>query len=402
MGITQPSHGGSAAESGTDSPLAQVTRPRLESSRGPSPSPPQSPLPSPSMQSARSPLSLSALFLLAGAAGAQVSQSAEFELRFDATWSSATHPGAFPGGAHFSPLIGGTHDGTLHFWQAGALATNGIEVMAETGGTGALSNEVNAAILQGTAGELVLGSGIGSPASTSTGFTATQAHSRLSLVTMVAPSPDWFLGVDGVELFENGRWIDTKVIELHAWDSGTDSGTGFNSSNQDTNPAEPIHLITGGPFFGVTPLGTFTIKRTSGASYCSAKQNSAGCLPTISSVGSASATSPAPFTIHAANVINQKSGLLFYGFGDSAAPFQGGTLCVQGPFQRTTVQNSGGSAAGNDCTGNYAFDMNAWIQSGLDPSLAVGARVYAQYWYRDPLSPSQTGLSNGLDFVICP
>ena len=54
--------------------------------------------------------------------------SAEAEIRyrvvFDATWSAETHPGAYPGGAHFSPLIGVVHDEDAVFWEVGGLATS--------------------------------------------------------------------------------------------------------------------------------------------------------------------------------------------------------------------------------------------------------------------------------------
>ena len=41
---------------------------------------------------------------------------------------------------------------------------------------------------------------------------------------MLAPRPDWFVGVDGVSLRENGSWLDSKVVELVVFDAGTDSG----------------------------------------------------------------------------------------------------------------------------------------------------------------------------------
>ncbi|MFT7671507.1 MAG: hypothetical protein ACI8X5_004227 [Planctomycetota bacterium] len=341
--------------------------------------------------------------LIATSATAQVSGSVQYEIRFDATWTSATHPGAFPGGAHFSPLIGATHDGSTHLWELGGIATQGIEVMAETGGTGSLTNEINTAIGLGTADQVVSGGGIGFlPGQISETITVNSSHPYLSLVTMIAPSPDWFLGVDAVPLLENGIWADTLVFDLYALDAGTDTGGGFNSSNQNTNPQTPIEILTGGPFFGTTALGTITVTLTSGATYCDAKMNSQGCLPSISSTGSASATSSSPFMVSATNVLNNKSGLLFYGLADNAAVFQGGTLCVGSPFVRTTIQNSGGSASGSDCTGSYAIDMNAWIQAGSDANLIVGQTVYTQYWSRDPQSPSGTGLTNGLEFVIQP
>ncbi|MBI5433944.1 MAG: choice-of-anchor B family protein [Planctomycetes bacterium] len=138
--------------------------------------------------------------------------------------------------------------------------------------------------------------------------------------------------------------------------------------------------------------------------YCTAKVNSQGCSPTISGIGFASASSPQPFLVGASNVLNKKNGLLFYGSSTLGAAFQGGTLCVALPITRTSLQASGGSASGTDCTGAYSYDLNAWIQGGLDPSLVAGAQVCCQYWARDPQDPSgfATSLSNALKVTIEP
>ncbi|MCC6408392.1 MAG: hypothetical protein IT453_14600 [Planctomycetes bacterium] len=134
--------------------------------------------------------------------------------------------------------------------------------------------------------------------------------------------------------------------------------------------------------------------------YCVAKTNSQGCTPAITWSGTASATSASAFPIGANQVLAAKPGLLFYGYGPSAAPFQGGTLCVQGPIKRTNVQVSTGS--GSNCLGTYSFDFNAWIQSGSDPALVAGVDAYCQYWTRDQASPSTTGLTNALRARIQP
>jgi hypothetical protein len=135
--------------------------------------------------------------------------------------------------------------------------------------------------------------------------------------------------------------------------------------------------------------------------YCTAKTNSLGCAPQIGWSGCPSANSSAPFEITCSQTITNKAGLLFYGYAQAASPFQGGTLCVQPPTLRTPVQNSGGTAP-DTCAGQYSFDMNAWIQSGADSNLVAGATAYAQYWMRDPGSPSTTGLSNALAFTVNP
>lgn len=137
-------------------------------------------------------------------------------------------------------------------------------------------------------------------------------------------------------------------------------------------------------------------------SYCVAKVNSVGCTPAMTSSGIASASSVLPFDVGATNVINNKSGLMYYAYVASNLPFQGGTKCVGSPSQRTLVQNSMGNAGPDDCSGVYSIDVNPLIQGGGDPGLVVGATVYSQYWSRDPNSPSTTGLTNGLSFTIFP
>jgi hypothetical protein len=141
---------------------------------------------------------------------------------------------------------------------------------------------------------------------------------------------------------------------------------------------------------------------TAAATYCTGKINSQGCVPGIGSSGLPSATSATPFLITCANVLNQVSGLLIYSRQPIAAPFQGGTLCVNTPIKRTSTQTSGGSTSGTDCSGNFGFDFNARIQSGIDTTLVTGSEVFTQYWSRDPASASTTSLSNALRFLVNP
>ena len=135
--------------------------------------------------------------------------------------------------------------------------------------------------------------------------------------------------------------------------------------------------------------------------YCTAKVNSQGCTPVVGFSGFPSVSDPNPFDITASMVINDKSGLFFYGLsGRDKLPFQGGILCAAPPLGRTPVQNSGGNPPPADCSGTFSLDFNAWMQGGGDPSLAPGVQVDGQYWYRDPQSPSTTGLTDAIELVI--
>jgi hypothetical protein len=144
--------------------------------------------------------------------------------------------------------------------------------------------------------------------------------------------------------------------------------------------------------------------------YCTAKTNSLGCLPTIESSGIPSASAGSGFVVVGANVRNNKSGLLFYGVnGRASTPFQNGFLCVLSPIKRTPAVSAGGTPTGNDCTGAYSIDMNAFAVGALGgtPLAALtvaGTVVDCQFWGRDPgfPSPNNTTLTNGLEYTVCP
>ncbi len=218
---------------------------------GSSPTVPTAPTPAPTPQPAPTP----------------AAATANYRVTFDATWSAATHPVDIPRNPHFSALIGGTHSDRVVFWEPGETATPGIEAMAELGATSPLDAEIRAAIAAGTAERLIEGEGIPrSPGRVSVDFEIGRDHPLVTLVSMVAPSPDWFVGVHGMSLVENGDWVEEKTVRLAPYDAGTDSGATFRSADSDTVPRQPIReiqnppLAAGGP---AEPLGTFTFERLS-------------------------------------------------------------------------------------------------------------------------------------------
>src|SRR5262245_9867614 len=200
--------------------------------------------------------------LVPGSAAEAASETAQYNVRFEATWSAATHPIDFPTNAHFSPLIGGTHDAAVRLWGDGVLASQGIKDMAERGLTSPLDLEVEAAIGAGHAGVVIRGGNIpSSPGTATASFTISQAYPLVTLVSMVAPSPDWFVGVSGLPLLRGGAWTDSLTVQLAAYDAGTDCGTTFTSPNCVSNPPEPIAPNAAPAFANGVPLGTFTFIR---------------------------------------------------------------------------------------------------------------------------------------------
>jgi hypothetical protein len=81
---------------------------------------------------------------------------------------------------------------------------------------------------------------------------------------MIAPSPDWFVGVDSLNLIENGEWVTNKIVTLYGRDAGTDSGITFTSPDQVTVPRGVVTAFTGFPALQegvIVPFGTFTFTR---------------------------------------------------------------------------------------------------------------------------------------------
>ena len=220
-----------------------------------------------------------------------------YEMTFTSTWSQQTHPIDFPPRAHYSQLVFATHNANVEFWRPGALASPGIRSVAETGGTAPIMQEIRAAMSAGNAGSGEVGNSMASPASRVFRFDATAEFSKVTIVTMIAPSPDWFVGVNGLELLRNGDWVDDLTVDLVAWDAGTDSGTTYRSPNQPTNPPTVIDRVdtTMGPFLNrPEPIGSFHFRKLRSTIVYGSGANPAGSMAVA---GDASLGTTLPFDL---------------------------------------------------------------------------------------------------------
>ncbi len=194
-------------------------------------------------------------------------------------------------------------------------------------------------------------------------------------------------------------------------------GAAPGGGTMSTFDAWPSLVAQRASFGAATPGGPhlnaycqFTLCGSSTITYCTAKTNSLGCTPAIHSLGTSSASATSGFTVSAAQLINNKNGILIYGLtGRAATPFGGGTLCLANPIKRTPVASTGGHAPPNDCSGSLSLDMNAFAAGllGGNPSPAlssVGQTVDTQFWSRDPgfAAPNNISLTDALEYVVGP
>ena len=163
--------------------------------------------------------------------------TARYRITIVSEWTPSSHPATRPSNSHFSPTVVVNHGSPGDLFVVGALASPGIEQMAETGATGTLRAELAA---DGSVSEVGIGSSIFGVGQNTFEVTAARGDDLISLVTMLAPSPDWFVGVRDVDLLGADGWVDRVELDLGNYDAGTDSGPGFSSPNVDTNPAQVI------------------------------------------------------------------------------------------------------------------------------------------------------------------
>jgi len=178
--------------------------------------------------------------------------TASYQLTFISNWSQTEHL-ALPANAHFSPIVLTVHNEGHRLFPIGEDAGEAFERLAETGNASDLNGEVRDQISQGrvlsslNTDDLFL-----SRASSQTfKIIVSQDHPYISLVTMIAPSPDWVVGLDSLKMFEGESFIDFISRDLFAYDGGTeegDRGGNFSTRNSSTRPRNPINLLSGEGF----------------------------------------------------------------------------------------------------------------------------------------------------------
>jgi hypothetical protein len=190
---------------------------------------------------------------------------AEYTVIIKSTWTKTSHPFEYPSDAHFSGMIGASHNAKYSIFAIGRRPTPGLERLSEEGKHSPLDTEIRAAIDQGNALMLFESGGLKNwKDSMVSKVRVDPGHPLVSVVNMIAPSPDWFTGASDVNLADNGRWITRRTVTLYAYDAGGDDGTTYKAKHKDTNPKKPTtrastrHFVVHGR---VKPVATLTFVR---------------------------------------------------------------------------------------------------------------------------------------------
>lgn len=192
----------------------------------------------------------------------QMAKTEVYNITFTFDWDPEEISVPMPDGAHLTQLVGASHLPGEPLWAPGEPATQGIEGVAEEGDPTTLITEVDALILAGRAAAYMKIRGLFNPPVERTkSFEFYADKPAMTLISMVAPSPDWFVGVSDLSLRDQNGWIDALSVNLAPWDAGTEDGTGFSLDNPPTVPQAPIGQPVGAPFIGSPVLAVLAIER---------------------------------------------------------------------------------------------------------------------------------------------
>lgn len=121
-------------------------------------------------------------------------------------------------GTYFTPLLIAAHVPTTHLFELGTAASTNLQAMAEGGNISGLSTDLDAVGADKV--ENPAGGALAPGMTTTASLMTASGNTRLSLVAMLVPTNDGFVGLDGLEL---PTTAGTYTYYLNAYDAGTEA-----------------------------------------------------------------------------------------------------------------------------------------------------------------------------------
>lgn len=172
----------------------------------------------------------------------KIDSAASYKIIITGTWKSPQH--TIPVTEHFTQFVGLIHSSECNVYKVGFLASKGVEDVAERGNSVILKKEMDSLIALNKALSKFFLTIPGIVGTDSTTINVNIKNAKISFESMLAPTPDWFVGIDSYNLIQNEKWITDIIIPVYGYDAGTEDGDVFGYANPATIPQQPISLMT--------------------------------------------------------------------------------------------------------------------------------------------------------------
>ena len=173
------------------------------------------------------------------------------------------------GGLVFSPMIGVTHSPRVSLFRRGRPVSRAVQQVCENGRNIRLLRLARTLRRSRRVASIAHTRGPVRPRKV--GYLKLRATCRnryLSVITMIAPSPDWVVQINNMPLWRGGKFIKGARGRLVAYDCGTDSGREFTDPSNlsldiPTRPRGVFRRLSQDPtdrFMG-RPVGYYKVVR---------------------------------------------------------------------------------------------------------------------------------------------
>lgn len=178
------------------------------------------------------------LTLLATASAALVSTAAQ-ATDYEVTVVNLTR------GIHFTPLVVAAHDPASGIFSAGSMASSELQAVAEGGDTASLNATLESLSASVANGDALLAPG--SSATFTVSNTAIPANSVLSVVGMLLPTNDGFIGLNSLPLptGDTGTSVSYTALGYDAGTEANDELVGSGAPGEAGFPAPPPIVASG-------------------------------------------------------------------------------------------------------------------------------------------------------------
>ncbi|WP_062260112.1 spondin domain-containing protein [Endozoicomonas arenosclerae] len=199
---------------------------------------------------------------LVTAGALSLGSTSAFSAEYDITVVNLTR------GIHFTPLLVAAHNESTSLFSAGSTASSNLQAMAEGGDISGLAtdlNSVSATVVENPASGL-LAPGASTSFQLNTGQSTTST--RLSVVSMMLPTNDGFIGLSSATLPTTVG--QRMVFNVNAYDAGTEANNELRGSGAPGQAGFPTPgpvasgtyaAGTGGTGFSATAEGFVHIHR---------------------------------------------------------------------------------------------------------------------------------------------
>ncbi|XP_065196738.1 spondin-2-like [Sycon ciliatum] len=156
-----------------------------------------------------------------------------YTVRLEFLWPASDY--FLPVNPHWSRSVFATHSGCAVIFRNQVQPSEGIASLTARGEPTELQNET--AAYSDRVRSFVIAPPVSTAAGNATGeVTADRYHPEMTALSMIAPSPSWFVGVDSVPLCTGDVWVQSAVYDIAPWNAGADGGRNYSSPDDTLSP----------------------------------------------------------------------------------------------------------------------------------------------------------------------